>query len=681
MAIKRSSRKARAKKAATLSAAAMTATALTAGVAPIAEANSAVVSREVALMAGPNYTQLVNDSSNSLNNVLFAAGNFGGAAAGLWNPLAAAFPGGVLPTFYSGTGQEDLSSVDGFADALSALSDVFGDLNLDAIPGLPDGASTAVLAGLIPGLAPAALVFALANAPLLPVTGIEVLLSGLSGIRGVTGVPSIDELIEGLSVTQTTYSSGFDWPILGGSGNTTVSNLFAQLPEQSFGDIIAAIQGEVDVPNNALTKLFVAGLFATANAALGGVETPSVTAWLPSGSGNYSLLGGSYGWLAAMPTLVVGPVDLGAIGESGTETVVAIPIFAQGLTLPMGLASMAMVTSPGALFPTATGVSTLGGTTVQSFGIPLLGIDFSVTNLLQSTYVGTNGFNVNSGTTIAALTTPFGTLPIVFSLGGLNAGSTGFGFTLPSLFTVGVAPSFQVGTAPNQQSPDGVIPASVLNLGLELPTQTTDVASLLGLPDVGGAVSNVLTPVFNVTIAPIGETFTEALNEQAGPLVNDFVSTVEQLTAAIADLSEQLPEAGTPPAVEQEQNNMLAAKTGDPAPPKIEGTEAKSSEGGVTEVAANTEETQAVLETGAKKPDDSTKASAKKMRQGTQQAVKKAQDRVNKVAENGRKQVKAVTDGVKKAVKETRDAVKKAISKPAKKTQSTGTDNDNKDSE
>lgn len=69
------------------------------------------------------------------------------------------------------------------------------------------------------------------------------------------------------------------------------------------------------------------------------------------------------------------------------------------------------------------------------------------------------------------------------------------------------------------------------------------------------------------------------------------------------------------------------------------------------------------------------------MRQGTQQAVKKAQDRVNKVAENGRKQVKAVTDGVKKAVKETRDAVKKAISKPAKKTQSTGTDNDNKDSE
>ncbi|STZ34300.1 Uncharacterised protein [Mycolicibacterium smegmatis] len=287
-------------------------------------------------MAGPNYTQLVNDSSNSLNNVLFAGGNFGGAAAGLWNPLAAAFPGGVLPTFYSGTGQEDLSSVDGFVDALNALTGVFGDLNLDAVPGLPDGASTAVLAGLIPGLAPAALVFALANAPLLPVTGIEVLLSGLSGIRGVTGVPSIDELIEGLSVTQTTYSSGFDWPILGGSGNTTVSNLFAQLPEQSFGDIIAAIQGEVDVPNNALTKLFVAGLFATANAALGGVETPSVTAWLPSGSGNYSLLGGSYGWLAAMPTLVVGPVDLGPIGESGTETVVAIPIFAQGLTLPMG---------------------------------------------------------------------------------------------------------------------------------------------------------------------------------------------------------------------------------------------------------------------------------------------------------------------------------------------------------
>ncbi|WP_233272186.1 hypothetical protein [Mycolicibacterium smegmatis] len=169
MATKRRSRKARAKKIATLGAATMTATALTAGVAPIAEANSAVVSREVALTAGPNYTQLITDSSNSLNNVLFATGNFGGAAAGLWNPLATAFPGGVFPSFYSGTGQEDLSSVDGFADALDALGGVFGDLNLDAIPGLSDLASTAVLAGLIPGLAPAALVFALANAPLLPV--------------------------------------------------------------------------------------------------------------------------------------------------------------------------------------------------------------------------------------------------------------------------------------------------------------------------------------------------------------------------------------------------------------------------------------------------------------------------------------------------------------------------------
>jgi hypothetical protein len=47
-----------------------------------------------------------------------------------------------------------------------------------------------------------------------------------------------------------------------------------------------------------------------------------------------------------MPTLAVGPIDLGPIGVSDTDTVIAIPIFAGGAVLPLGLASFGMVTTP-----------------------------------------------------------------------------------------------------------------------------------------------------------------------------------------------------------------------------------------------------------------------------------------------------------------------------------------------
>ena len=63
------------KKAATVSGVVATATAMTVGMAaPPANAS--------------NYTQLITDSSNSFNNLLFINGNVGGAAASIWNPLA-----------------------------------------------------------------------------------------------------------------------------------------------------------------------------------------------------------------------------------------------------------------------------------------------------------------------------------------------------------------------------------------------------------------------------------------------------------------------------------------------------------------------------------------------------------------------------------------------------------------
>ncbi len=278
-------------------------------------------------------------------------------------------------------------------------------------------------------------------------------------------------------------------------------------------------------------------------APLNAINTPSVTAWIPAGQGNYGLpLGGQYGWLATMPTLAIGPV----IGLSNTDTVMSVPIGSLGAVLPLGLASFGFAGTSGVVFPTATGVSTLGGTSVTSFAIPGLGLSLTNLNILSSTYVGTNGFNWNSGTNLMTLTTPFGVLPIIYSLGSYNFGTTGFGFTLPSLFTVGLLPPFQVGTAPSQQSPDGLIPASVLNLGLGLPTQTTDVLTLLGLPNAGDLLEALLTPLYNTLVTPFGNIITNALNGIVGPLTLGVASGIEQLTALLAQLTSGLPGANPP---------------------------------------------------------------------------------------------------------------------------------------
>jgi hypothetical protein len=160
----------------------------------------------------------------------------------------------------------------------------------------------------------------------------------------------------------------------------------------------------------------------------------------------------------------------------------------------------------------------------------------------SATYIGTNGINYNSGTSVATLVTPLGALPIVYSLGKYNIGATGFGFTGPSLFTVGLLPSFQVGTAPTQQSPDGLIPPGVLNLGLLTPTQTTDLVTILGLPNPGAVVTPLLNPAFNIVVAPVGSQITNALNGSVGPLTNGLASLMAQLTGLLAEASTSVAE-------------------------------------------------------------------------------------------------------------------------------------------
>ena len=422
--------------------------------------------------------------------------------------------------------------------------------DLSGIPGLPANATALLTLGLVPGLLVAipgvGLVTVVSAIGLGVVDGV---LAALDAIPLLDGVPTLNDLIPGFTVTQTQGNSAYNWPLLGLgsllglSGSTTFSNTFAQVPSLNGSSLVTEILSGLNIGGNPVLPPLLQAAVNAIVAPLNAINTPSVTAWIPAGRGNYGLpLGGQYGWLATMPTLAVGPV----IGLSNTETVMSVPIGSLGAVLPLGLASFGFAGTSGVVFPTATGVSTLGGTSVTSFAIPGLGLSLTNLNILSSTYFGTNGFNWNSGTNLMTVTTPFGVLPIIYSLGSYNFGTTGFGFTLPSLFTVGILPPFQIGTAPSQQSPDGLIPTSVLNLGLGLPTQTTDVLTLLGLPNAGDLLEALLTPVYNTLVTPFGNIITNALNGFVGPLTNGVASAIEQVTALLAQLTGALPGANTP---------------------------------------------------------------------------------------------------------------------------------------
>jgi gas vesicle protein len=640
----------RAKKFATVGATTATAAALTAGmVQPSSPDDIAVTWRDVLLASG-NYTQLIEDWSNTYDNVLITSGNLGGAAANLWNPLASLF-GGLLPTFTAGTEQNDLTTLTGILDALADALD--GATDLSGVPGLPANAGTAILVGLAPGLVPALVVLPPVVVTVGSLAGLAAVLAVLDAVPLLDGVPDLGALI-GLTATQTTFDYSHTWPILGLDGSTTFANTFVQLDGLSGPALITNILSTLNVAGAPISS--VPGLTQLVNsvlAPLNAIATPSVTAWIPAGSGNYDLpLGGSFGWLASMPTLAIGPVPL----LSETDTVVAIPLMATGAVLPLGLASFGTVFTPGVVFPTATGMSTLGGTSVHSFGIPLLGTSYSSASILQATYVGTNGFNYNSGTTIGALTTPFGTLPIVYSLGSYNAGTTGFGFTLPSLFTVGLLRPIQIGTAPDQQSPDGLIPADLLNLGLAppagvVPTQLIVLSDLLGLPSAQSGIDAFVNPVFNATAAPVGQQITGALNEISGPLTTGFSSGVEQLTGAIADATGAL-----------NPSQMMLSSASGPSGAKI-GNTGPSTLGGADQFTNSSLQLNSTL----KKANTDFATAAKNARAQSDAAVKRAQAQLNNIAADGQKAIKDTVDGVQNAVKNTVKKVSEAA-KPAKET-------------
>jgi hypothetical protein len=659
----------RAKKIAVIGAATVTSAALTVGMAPPPPDTERSVTMPVSLAASPNYTQIIENSSDSLNNLLYAQANFTNALGAVLNPLAA-LSGGVLPSVDADVDQVEVNSLASLVQPLSLVLNAVGTVpNLGAIPGLPPNAATDLAAALnLPsdlGLG--------ALAPLLLETaGILAVVDGLLDVvagNPLLSVPTLDDVIDalGLTVQTTSFTSSFLWPVLGIDGSSNVTNIFAQLDGLTGAAVVGEILDQTTLLGGAPLPPLIRDTVAALLTPLDVLETPSVTAWLPTATGNYTLpLGGSFGYLATMPTLAVGALDV--LGIEVPETVVAVPLAAAGLTLPLGLASFGTVATPGVVFPTATGVSTLLGTNLQSFAMPLLGVSYTSLNTLSSTYFGTNGINYNSGQTVGLLTTPFGALPIVYSLGRVNAGTTGFGFSGPSLFGVGLLPHLQVGTAPDQQSPDGLIPAEVLNLGLDVPTQLTSVTEVLGIPSPQLAINALVNPVFNATAAPLGALITEFLNENIGSYADGSSDFALQVTNIIRQLSERIPGAEQLPADDEaaaDANILQANKTAEPENKPVAAADSGIKQAVTNDAAPNLpaasggEGGEELLDESAdpQNGDEGTTApfdkAAKDALEQTDENFKSARSELDRIAKDGRKQINDTVKGAQKGLNDT----------------------------
>ena len=503
----------------------------------------------------------------------------------------------------------------------------------------------------------------------------------------IGGIPTVDELLGslGLTVTDTTYQSGYDWPLLGATGSTTVDNVFAQLPSLTTAALLAKLIG----PEGVLSIPPIAGLDLSGivtgvlGKALDGIATPSVTAWVPAGSGTYGLpLGGSVGWFATMPTVDVGPVAIGPVVLSDSDTVVAIPLIAGGAALPLGLASFGMVGTPGVVFPTATGINTIGGVSVSS--LTFLGlVNLTNVNLQAANYYGTNGIDYSSGLSVLTVNG----IPIPYSMGSFNVGNDGFGFTGPSVFGVGLLPPFQVGTAPAQQSSDGLVNVLALNLlhntlRAANPTQVTSVAQLLGLPDVGGAFAAAITPGYAAFVTPLAKQYTNVLDQNVGPAINGLATGVEQVTGAAADLSYGLPGAHqpvVPPAAQtlQEATVPALAKTSEESPNPLQDKQVtvidtkKAPVDPLTDVQDQAKKARADLDANIKAANAKTQASVKKARADVEKTVKKTAATLNKIAKDGQDQIKKTVAGVQKTVHDAAKNVSDAAKNSAEKKRST----------
>lgn len=677
--------KSKTKKFAAVTAATATTAALTIGAAP--SPDKEVTWRDVLLTAGPDYFQLIEDMSNSYDNILVAQGNLGGAAADFWAPFAAA-SGGLLPSFSAGTTQNSLDTVSEILAALSQALDQGTDISV--VPGIDNAAAATVLQGMLAGLGVNTDVAATLGAVIGYLGAINGTLASVGDlIDTVNGLDVLDLLdpislsdLLGLTATQTEFTSAYSW--LGLSGLTKMGNTYVNLDSLTVSGLVGNLTdlvpellgGNGGVLGDLLDGLGLGGLNLGSLEAilqqLDIVATPEVTAWIPAASGAYDLpLGGSLGYLAAMPTIAIGPlssivnsdvIDLGDLGldqldgiaDLDSATVIAIPIFAAGAELPGGLANYG-VANVSVLFPTATGVTSLGGTTLQTLNIPLAATSLTNLNTLQAWYVGTNGFNYNSGQSVLLANVGGLPIPIEYSMGAVNFGTSGVGVTLPSLFGVGLVPSFQIGTPVGQESSDGLIGRDILNLGLNTPTQATNVATLIGLGGMFDPAEAAGTAVWNAAVKPVGDQVKNYLNDNVGEWANGAAGQFEQLTGSVAD------------ATGGDQSGVSTTSLASAKPAAQIDTPDTGTSVSTPATANDLTNVSAQINDSLNKTNASIASAVNKARAQSDAAVKQAQAQINKIAADGQKAIKDTVDGVNKAVKDTVKKVSDSANSVAKK--------------
>ncbi|MBB4856685.1 hypothetical protein HNP40_004108 [Mycobacteroides chelonae] len=498
-----------------------------------------------AAAAAPDYKDAVTDYRDALNNVLSGTQAVGSAAAGAWNPLAQG-SGGLLPTFGTSLTHSNLTNIADLPEVLRNLAStplptaVPGVVPAIKIPG--QGFVDLPLPTTIPG---ASLLNGLADA-------LDGVLNNPIIAPIVNQLPPLSDIVDGLIAEQDKFTAGYNWPLLQASGLTTITNTFIQTPSGLT----------IRIPDS----LDPLGLLPDSLPILPDGTLPNVTAWVPTGAGNYQFpLGMETGWWASAPTLVI---DGGAVNVP--QTVLSIPMWATGMKAPLGLGQAGQFNAH-VLIPTQNGIYSPFGTTLSNFSVPMLGLGVTNLNLTTGNYLGANGINVNNGQNIMVLQTPLSgalPIPIVYSLGGFNIGTEGAGFTLPSLFGVGLMPSFQLGTAPGANTPLGIIPPNLIPTGAIVPTQLITVSGListaLGIPDPTVELAKALTPLYTSLVTPALTPISDLLTQQYGNLFNGVASNTLQASKFYKDVMTQLGSliGAAPAPLAAPAPNALAAVTG-----------------------------------------------------------------------------------------------------------------------
>ncbi len=274
---------------------------------------------------------------------------------------------------------------------------------------------------------------------------------------------------------------------------------------------------------------------------------------------------------------------------------------------------------------------------------------------MQAWYVGTNGFNYNSGQSVLLANVGGLPIPIEYSMGAVNFGASGVGVTLPSLFGVGLVPSFQIGTPVGQESSDGLIGRDILNLGLNTPTQATNVATLIGLGGMFDPAEAAGTAVWNAAVKPVGDQVKNYLNDNVGEWANGAAGQFEQLTGSVAD------------ATGGDQSGVSTTSLASAKPAAQIDTPDTGTSVSTPATANDLTNVSAQINDSLNKTNASIASAVNKARAQSDAAVKQAQAQINKIAADGQKAIKDTVDGVNKAVKDTVKKVSDSANSVAKK--------------